>query len=180
MSNVLLISVEDVKDILPINDNIDSGYIRPAIDMAQDFYLEETIGTALTEKLKSVVVEASNGTPIAEHYNKLLDKIAKMLAHYACAYIIENVAAKVANAGVMRTEDEKMYSLSQSEIDLMAKREVKRGDAYRGRLQKYLIANYSKYPELGECKSVADIKHQLCSAASSGLWLGGSRGRRQL
>lgn len=179
MSNVLLISVEDVKDILPINDNIDGGYIRPAIDMAQDFYLEETLGTSLTEKLKSLVV-ASGGKTIAEPYKELLDKIAKMLAHYACAYIIENVAAKVANSGVMRTEDEKMYSLSQSEIDLMAKREVKRGDAYRGRLQKYLIANYSKFPELGECKSVADIKHQLCSAATSGLWLGGPRGRRQL
>lgn len=179
MSKVLLISVDDVKDILPINDNIDSGYIRPAIDMAQDFYLEETLGTSLTEKLKSLVV-SSEGDPIAEPYRELLDKIAKMLAHYACAYIIENVAAKVANAGVMRTEDEKMYSLSQGEIDLMAKREVKRGDAYRGRVQKYLIANYSKYPELGECKSVADIKHQLCSAATSGLWLGGPRGRRML
>lgn len=179
MSNVLLISVEDVKDILPINDNIDGGYIRPAIDMAQDFYLEETLGTSLTDKLKDLVA-SSGGKAIAEPYKELLDKIAKMLAHYACAYIIENVAAKVANAGVMRTEDEKMYSLSQSEIDLMAKREVKRGDAYRGRLQKYLIANYSKYPELGECKSVADIKHQLCSAATSGLWLGGPRGRRQL
>lgn len=179
MSKALLISVDDVKDILPINDNIDSGYIRPAIDMAQDFYLEETLGTSLTEKLKSLVV-SSEGGAIAEPYRELLDKIAKMLAHYACAYIIENVAAKVANAGVMRTEDEKMYSLSQGEIDLMAKREVKRGDAYRGRVQKYLIANYNKYPELGECKSVADIKHQLCSSATSGLWLGGPRGRRLL
>lgn len=69
MSNVLLISVEDVKDILPINDNIDGGYIRPAIDMAQDFYLEETLGTSLTEKLKSLVV-ASGGKTIAEPYKE--------------------------------------------------------------------------------------------------------------
>lgn len=179
MSRVLLISVEGVKDILPINDNIDGDYIRPAIEMAQDFYLEETIGTSLTDKLKSLVVE-SKGKPIAEPYKELLDKIAKMLSHYACSYIIENVATKIANAGVMRTEDEKMYSLSQSEIDLMAKREIKRGDAYRGRLQRYLIANYDKYSELKEYKSVADLRKQLCSSATSGLWLGGARGRRLL
>lgn len=176
MSKVLLISVEDVKALLPINNNIDGSYIRPAIDMAQDLYLEPTIGTPLTSKLKSLVASKAVKTPYAE----LLDNIAKMLAHYACSYIIENVAAKVANAGVLRTEDDKMTSLSQSEIDMMAKKEVKRGDAYRGRLQRYLIANYSKYPELGEYKSCAELRQQLYSSATSGLWLGGARGRRIL
>lgn len=174
MNRVLLVSVDMVKELLPINENIDGGYIRPAIDMAQDFFLEETLGTVLTDKLKELVAE---GGAIPAPYSTLLDKLSKMLAHYACSYIIENVGAKVANAGVLRTEDEKMYSLSQSEIALMASREIKRGDTYRGRVQRFLIANYSDFPELYGWRSLADLRQQLYSSATSGLWLGGARGR---
>lgn len=178
MSRVLLISVDSVKELLPINENIDGGYIRPAIDMAQDFFLEETLGTVLTDKLKELVTaKVERGVPIPSPYDELLNRLSKMLAHYACAYIIENVGAKVANAGVLRTEDEKMYSLSQNEIALMVSREIKRGDTYRGRVQRYLIANYPDFPELYGWRSIADLRQQLYSSATSGLWLGGARGR---
>lgn len=178
MERVLLLDEELMKATLSIDDNLSSGYIRPAIILAQDIYLEETIGTALMLKLKSCVVDKmKNGKAIPTVYKTLLDKVQKMLAHYATAYIIDNVSGKLSNAGVLRTEDEKMTSLSDSELAERKANEIHYGDMYRGRLQRFLIANYNDYPELKEWQSIAELRHQLHSSASCGLWLGGVRGK---
>lgn len=42
MERVLLLDEELMKATLAIDDNLASGYIRPAIILAQDVYLEET------------------------------------------------------------------------------------------------------------------------------------------
>ena len=181
MERVLLLDEELAKVTLSIDDNLASGYIRPAVILAQDMYLESTIGTALMLKLKACVVDKSkNGTPIPSPYKTLLDKVQKMLAHYANAFIIDNVSGKVSNAGVLRTEDEKMTSLSASELAERKANAIHYGDMYRGRLQNFLIANYNDYPELKEWRSIAELKHQLHSAASCGLWLGGVGGKKNV
>ena len=178
MERVLLLDEELMKATLAIDDNLAGGYIRPAIILAQDIYLEETIGTALFNRLKECVYnKMKNNEAIPPVYKTLLDKVQKMLAHYATAYIIDNVSGKVSNAGVLRTEDEKMTSLSASELAERKSWEIHYGDMYRGRVQRFLIANYNDYPELKEWRSIADMKHQLHSAATCGLWLGGIRGK---
>lgn len=167
-----------MKVTLSVDDNLASGYIRPAIILAQDMYLEETIGTALMSKLESVVVDKMNNKKaIPTAYKTLLDRVQKMLAHYANAFIIDNVSGKVSNAGVLRTEDEKMTSVSAAELEKRKANELHYGDMYRGRVQRFLIANYNDYPELKAWKSLADLRHQLRSSASCGLWLGGVRGK---
>jgi hypothetical protein len=181
MERVLLLDEELMKTTLAIDDNLASGYIRPAIILAQDIYLEETIGTSLMLKLKEcVVAKMKRNEAIPKVYKTLLDKVQKMLAHYATSYIIDNVSGKVSNAGVLRTEDEKMTSLSASELAERKAWEIQYGDMYRGRLQNFLIANYNDYPELKEWRSIADLKHQLHSAASCGLWLGGVGGKKSM
>ena len=178
MEKVLLLDEELMKSTLSVDNNLASGYIRPAIILAQDIYLEETIGTALMLKLKSVVFDKmKNGKDIPQPYKALLDKVQKMLMHYATAYIIDNVSGKISNAGVLRTEDEKMTSLSASELAERKANAIHYGDVYRGRLQRFLIANYNDYPELKEHHSIAELRAQLYSSASCGLWLGGVRGK---
>lgn len=173
MDRVLLLDDELMKMVLPIDANISKGYIRPAIVLAQDMYLEETIGTRLTNTLKEYVVNGDVPYP----YKALLDRLQKMLAHYACAFIIENVGSKIANAGVMRTEDEKMLSLSSNDIESRRANEVHYGDMYRGRVQRFLIAHYGDYPELMGWRSIDELRANLSSSATCGLWLGGARGK---
>lgn len=178
MERVLLLDEELMKATLSVDDNLASGYLRPAIILAQDIYLEETIGTALMLKLKSCVVDKKkNGKAIPANYKLLLDRVQKMLAHYANAFVIDNVSGKVSNAGVLRTEDEKMTSLSASELAERKANAIHYGDMYRARLQRFLIAYYNDYPELKEWKNVAELRSQLHSAATCGLWLGGEGGK---
>lgn len=169
----LLISEKVVKTLLPISNNLAGDYIRPAIIIAQDKYLEATIGTALLNKLKSDVSNKS----IAEPYSTLLDDyVVKMLAQYTCAGVIQNVSAKIANAGVVRTEEEKLYTISANEIEVLRNRYMRDGDMYRLRLQRYLCAHYSDFPELSQWCSCDELRAQLTRSTTGGLWLGGTRG----
>lgn len=172
-TEVMLISEKVVKTLLPISNNLAGDYIRPAIIVAQDRYLEPTLGTALMVKLKE---EAVSDKP-KEPYSVLLDDyVAKMLAQYTCAGVIQNVSAKIANAGVVRTEEEKLYSLSANEIAVLRNRYMRDGDMYRLRLQRYLCDHYNDFPELSEHCSCNELRAQLKRASTGGLWLGGTKG----
>lgn len=172
MAKALLISEAVVKSLLPISKNMAGDYLRPAIIVAQDRYLEETIGTALTDRLKELA-----GDDMPEPYRTLLNGyVVKMLAQYTCAGVIQNVSAKIANAGVVRTDEERLYGISASEIEVLRNRYMRDGDMYRRRLQRYLCNHYNDFPELAEYCSCGELRAQLRRAYSGGLWLGGRRG----
>ena len=175
---VLLISEDTIKSVTNMSDNMQGDYLLPAIQLAQDIDLEETIGTPLLEKIQELVL---NNTIInADNcaYKTLLDKyIQPFLCYATIAHITVPVAFKIANAGILRTEDEKMYNVSANEVDRVKYHYQHIADTYKYRLQRYLIANYNKYPELLKYKSIADLRANLYSAASCGIVLGGPRGK---
>jgi hypothetical protein len=71
-----------------------------------------------------------------------------------------------------------MYNVSADEVDKVKWHYQHIADTYKYRLQRFLIANYSQYPELMEYKSIADLRVNLYSAAKTNLWLGGARGKQ--
>lgn len=179
MNNVLLISENTVKSTTNLSDNLNGDFILPAIKLAQDIELEETIGTQLLDKLKSLIYNNTINQEQNLKYKKLIDKyIQPFLCYATIAHITVPIAFKLANAGVLRTEDEKMYNVSADEVDKVKWHYQHIADTYKYRLQRYLIANYSQYPELMEYKSIADLRVNLYSAAKTNLWLGGARGKQ--
>lgn len=179
MNNVLLISENTVKSTTNLSDNMSGDFILPAIKLAQDIELEETIGTQLLDKLKSLIYNNTINQEQNLKYKKLIDKyIQPFLCYATIAHITVPIAFKLANAGVLRTEDEKMYNVSADEVDKVKWHYQHIADTYKYRLQRYLIANYSQYPELMEYKSIADLRVNLYSAAKTNLWLGGARGKQ--
>lgn len=178
MNKVLLISEDTLKTITNINDNVDGDYILPSIQLAQTIELEETIGTPLTEKLKNLVKENEITAEENVHYKNLLDRyITPFLAYATLTHITPTLAFKLTNAGIVKTDDEKMYNVSFNEVERVKEYYKKIADTYQYRLQRFLIANYGKYKELMEYKSIADLRANLYSAASVGLALGGARGK---
>ena len=53
---------------------------------------------------------------------------------------------------------------------------INQADFYAKRLQEYLLRNSGAFPEL-DCCSCHNIRKNLYSAASCGIWLGGPRGK---
>lgn len=169
---ILLTSEDFVKSMTNISDNIAAGYLLPSIREAQDMYLQEVIGTNLFEALKAKVAAGQ----VAGAYLALLGKAQYYLAYQAIALLLPKVSVKITNAGAVRTNDDNMTNIDGEEVNLLASQYQQKADFYCRRLQEWICANRADLPELPRVKA-DQIAAQLYSAASSGIFLGGARGK---
>ena len=177
-NDVLLISEDYIKSTTNISDNIANDYLLPSIKLAQDIDLESTIGTQLLEKLQELVYDNDISNQDSEMYKLLLDKyIQPYLAYATIQHLTPTVAYKLANQGVIRTEDEKSYNVTSNEVDKVMDYYSHIANTFKKRLQLFLIANYNEFPELLNWKSIADIRANLYSAGGCNVNLGGARGK---
>lgn len=177
-NDVLLISEEYIKSVTNISDNIANDYLLPSIKLAQDIDLESTIGTHLLQHIQALVFDNNISNQDNAMYKLLLDKyIQPYLAYTTIQHLAPTIAYKLANQGVIRTDDEKSYNITSNEVDKVSEHYKHLSNVYKKRLQLFLIANYNEFPELMKWKSIADIKANLYSAAGCNVNLGGARGK---
>lgn len=177
-NDVLLISESYIKSVTNISDNLAGDYLLPSIKLAQDIDLESTIGTQLLEKLQELVFNNDISNQENEMYKLLLDNyIQPYLAYATIQHLTPTVAYKLANQGVIRTDDEKSYNITSNEVDKVMDYYSHISNTYKKRLQLFLIANYNHFLELINWKSIADIRANLYSAAGCNVNLGGPRGK---
>ena len=177
-NDVLLISESYIKSVTNISDNIAGDYLLPAIKLAQDVDLESTIGTQLLEKIQELVFDNNISNQENSMYKLLLDKyIQPYLAYATIKHLTPTVAYKLANQGVLRTDDEKSYNITSNEVDKVIDYYSHIANTFKKRLQLFLIANYSEFTELLQWKSIDDIRANLYSAAGCNVNLGGPRGK---
>ena len=177
-NDVLLISEDYIKSITNISDNLANDYLLPSIKLAQDIDLESTIGTQLLEKIQELIYNNDISNQENSMYKLLLDNyVQPYLAYATIKHLTPTVAYKLANQGVVRTDDEKSYNITSNEVDKVIDFYNHIANTYKKRLQLFLIANYNEFPELLNWKSIADIRANLYSAAGCNLSLGGPRGK---
>lgn len=177
MTDYLLTSEAFVKDKTPIFDNINGKYILSAIREAQEGRLQSVIGTALLEKLKALCKAGEIETYADGAYYTLIQKCQMATAYQAIAELAHITSYKITNKGVVKTSDDRVENATESEIIRTAKYYQSKADRYVGDLQRYLLANRNKYPELNDA-DCANIRANLHSSATCGLWLGGYRGKK--
>lgn len=176
--DVLLTSEDTIKSYTNLNDNTSGEYISPAIYMAQHSDLERIIGTKLTRKLQMLVSENSIDYVENDYYRELLDDyVTDFLAYATIVRLIPIVSFKLGNSGIVRTDEEKVINMSYNEVFNIKDYYQNQADYLAYRLQKYLLANYSKFPELSTYKTMDEIRATLTSSASCGIFLGGERGK---
>lgn len=174
--DILLTSEDTIKTYTHISDNISGDYILPAIHIAQRTDLEGIIGTALVSKLQTLIAEDTINYSENSYYKVLLDEyISDFLCYAAIKELIPMVSFKVNNVGAARTEEEKTSSVSFNEVFKLKDYYQDKADYFAMRMQKYLVANYNKFPELND-STLENIKANIKSAASCSIWLGGERG----
>ena len=177
-NDVLLISEDYIKSITNVSDNLAGDYLLPSIKLAQDIELESTIGTRLLEKIQELIYNNDISNENNSMYKLLLDKyIQPYLAYATIQHLAPTVSYKLANQGVLRTDDEKSYNVTSNEVDKVADYYNHLSNTYKKRLQLFLIANYNEFPELLNWKSISDIRANLYSSAGCNVNLGGPRGK---
>ena len=176
MTEIYLIEPELVKQLTNVSDNLEGKVLGPAIIEAGNA-LRDIVGDALCDKLEELVANEEIDLDENVNYKLLLDKSQYFLAYTAAANVAVLTAVKVDNFGVSRSTDEHIESLSLSDVFTISEHYQKKADEYCGKLQNWILKNKKKFPELTE-NQCNDIKANLYSAASCGIWLGGASSPR--
>lgn len=159
MSNrVFLISEDTLKSETIINDNTGSEYIKPAIETAQDIYLQQLIGSELLDKLYDLIEDGKIEEEANFHYKDLIDDyITNYLKFKVLSEITLPLAYKYRNAGVVQANGDHYQQTTLRDAQMIQNHYELRATFYAERLSKHLCTNSSKFPEYKRTRDNADI-----------------------
>lgn len=178
MKEVLLTSSDFIKSATNCSDNINEKVMQTAIREAQDIELRSIIGSKMLSVLKGMVSDGTINDEVNSAYKELLSETQYFLAYMVLAKLCMITTFKIDNIGVSRTSDERIETLGVEDTLLIQDFYQKKADYYQMILQKFILCRRSELKEIDDNKC-CEIKANLYSAASGGLWLGGPRGRRR-
>lgn len=179
MKDVILVSENFVRSNTNISSNLQDKFIQSAVREATDVDFEELVGTNLLNKLKELIEKQEVNAPENRIYKKLLDIAKYYLAYCAVARLVVISSVKIDNIGANVTSDNNVQALDFDDVFRLEKYYQNKADVYKKKVQVFLQKNVNEISELqqNDCR---DIKANVYSAASSGLWLGGARGKGKL
>lgn len=172
MARVYLISEKTLKENSVINNNVDSMYILPAIEYAQDAGLQPLIGTKLYNALMDMVADGSIVELDNDDYKYLLDEyVTPYLVNKVTADIQIPLAYKMRNQGVVQQTGENTYTPSMKDTQFVIQNYENKANFYGQRLSDFLRANRALYPEYCSKDSCADMPSDR-NAYNTGIFLG--------
>lgn len=146
MTDIFLISEAKVRQFTDINNNVDTELIKNNIRIAQDYYLQQTIGTKLYEKLMD---DVQNNT-LAGYYATLLNDYVQDYLLYCTYYeTLESIYLRPRNNGLLRPNggensdpvDKDIYNMKRQSIE-------NKMTFYNEKLTQYIIEEEANFPEL--------------------------------
>lgn len=174
--SVLLTSSDYIKNHSGLHDNTYDKMVLPALERAQDIDLTEILGECLVSSLQAKVADQSIEQPQNALYKVLLDNyVQPFLTYTTLSNIVIELGQVMGNGGIDYLTDEHRTSLSFDERGQLKDYWKHHADAYCGKMQKFLKNNRTAFPELQACACGEGAT--LNSSASTGVWLGGARGK---
>ena len=150
MTTTLLISETKVRSFSDINNAVDSDLIRNNIRLAQDYYIQQVIGTMLYQKLLGLVETGTMNLPENQLYRQILEEYIQDYLLYCVYYeTLESIFIRPRNNGLLTPQG----GSESSSVDVSVyntKRESVRTkmNYYNERLTEYIIEENSLDPEL--------------------------------
>jgi hypothetical protein len=141
---ILLINEELLKKYTPLTDAVDPNLIRPCIYVAQDMYLQNFLGTNLTNKLKD---DVANGT-LEDQYETLLnDYVIKLLIWWVMVELYPSLLYKHDNGNLVSRQSEDTTPVTKGEMESLKEKARENARFYTKRMVDYLRFNSSLFPE---------------------------------
>lgn len=158
--NILLISVDILKERTDIHGNIDPKLIYPHIKYVQDAFIKPILGTALFDKLQTIINAGTIGDVVNVDYKLLLDEyLIDTIIWYVKSELQVDISFQTWNKGVVRKQGENTEMPTMSELIDLAGRYKNKGEYYANRMKLFLIDQSSrskKYPEYTNSGSTVD------------------------
>lgn len=167
----LFVTEEKIKSFTGIDENVDPVMLYPYVLQAQDFWIQQTCGTKLYEKLKEYVVDfVQNGTAIPADYKKLLDEyISPTVIHYAYYQALPQLKYKATNKGVMSGTSEVAQTISLEELQYLRNNIFDSAQFYNERLRDYLVYHSELYIEYRQYTNKDGMKPNRGTTYYTGL-----------
>lgn len=143
-SNILLISVQAIKDRTGLHSNVDEKQVKPDIKYCQDAYILPLLGSALMDKIQTDL----EGLGVTGNYATLLnDYIVDALVYYTLSESPMTLSYQLYNKGLVRKTSENTTNPDVQDIVDMANKYKLRAEWYGQRLADYLLENNELFPE---------------------------------
>ena len=157
MAYVLFISEAKLKDSTAVNLNVSSELLLPFIREAQKLYVETSLGTDLTQKLKDLITAGTLGNVGNEAYKTLVDDyIGDMLPNWAFYHAVPFLRFKIENGNIYSKTSETGTPLSTEESQHLREEVRNTAEYYTERMIEYVRNNTSSFPEYST-NSGADV-----------------------
>ncbi len=179
--NILLISVDILKERTDMHGNIDPKLIYPHIKFVQDAYIKKVLGTALFDKLQTIIDDGTISSGGNVDYKLLLDEyIIDCMVWYCKSEMSVDISFQFWNKGVVRKQGVDTDLPSMTELVDIANRYKSKGEYYANRMKLFLIDQSSreqKYHEYTRPGSKVDTITPEMQNFTSPIWLGDPDGR---
>lgn len=147
-ANVLMISEQSFKDFTVASANIDLKNVTQVIKMTQDRYIHPILGSALYDKILSLIVAGTIGQGGNAVYKTLLDSyITDTLFNYVLGELPMALQYKFVNKGVVKRKSENIEEPTFAELQSISQYYKGYAEWYAERTINYLCANSTLYPE---------------------------------
>lgn len=132
-----------IKERTAIHGNIDPQLLYPDIKVAQDMYILPILGSALFNKLQTIIADNTITSDVAlVNYKNLMDRyVVDTLIYYTLAELPSTLSYQFWNKGVVRKHGESTELPSMSELIDIANKYKNRAEFYGNRLRLYLRQN---------------------------------------
>lgn len=180
--DILLISDLIIKERTAIHGNIDPKLIYPDIKYAQDVFITPLLGTALDNKLKSLISLGTIIDPVNVNYKKLIDAyLVDALIYYTLAELPTTISYQFWNKGVVRKQGENTELPTMSELVDISNKYRSRAEHYGQRMRLWIVQNASGpnnwFPEYLNPGSTIDTITPEQRAFTMPVYLGDSEKR---
>ena len=147
--NVLLISDVMIKERTAIHGNIDPKLIYPDIKYAQDVYITPLLGTALFNKLVTIVSDGSITQPANVNYKTLIDEyLTDALMYFTLSELPTNLSYQFWNKGVVRKQGQDTELPTMTELMDISAKFKSRAEHYGQRMRLWIVQNANTmFPE---------------------------------
>lgn len=173
--NILLVSDTMIKERTAIHGNIDAHLIYSDIKVAQDMYIMPLLGTALYNKLQSIIADNTISTDATLiNYKNLIDKyVVDALMYYTLSELPTTISYQFWNKGVLRKNGQDTELPSMSELIDLSNKYRNRAEFYAQRMKAWILANAAAmFPEYLNPGSTIDTVTPEQRAFTMPIYLG--------
>ena len=143
-TRILFVSEQYMRDNLPISRNLDNKDLMPNVQMAEELYIQDILGSEFYSYIYSAFT-AQTLTP--DEVTLVQDYIKPAEAYRGLALALPFLSFQIKNKGSQKQSDDFSTPTDFSELKFLIHNAENRAEFYEKRVVKYLCMNEALFPQ---------------------------------